>query len=288
MSTDVDAGRPTSPARSSGRIAPLARREAWRMMTSPALAVMAVYFLLVAGIDTSQAEEGLGSLFNRATLASVLALIVTLFMGLVTFVSAHLVASSARRAGAGAQLDAAPMSPRRRDLGLCLAVAIGPALTALLLALTSAWLASGVPSADGDLPGADGWSITDVIQVTAVVLGAGILGIVVARWLPLPGSLLVGFLGMCLVTVWMTAPALPALRSWYAWFPVIPWLTGVDPALTPTSSMAWHGVYLLAWCWVGVCAVALRHPNGRRPWLAALGVGAVTLSVSGLAQLAGR
>ena len=256
------------------------------MMTSPAFAVMVVYVVLIQGIDRSVAEEGLDGVFNRASWASTLTIIAALFMGLATFVSAHLVATSARRAGTSAQLDAAPMSLRRRDLALCLAVAIGPAFTALLLTLTSAWLASGLPGPYVDSPGANDWAISDGVQIPAVVLGAGILAIVVARWLPFPGSLLVGFLGMCQFTGWLASATPPSLKPWFAWFPVIPWLSDLDPESAPNTAMAWHSVYLLAWCAVGVCAVALRPRDGRGPWLAALGTAVALLAVAAIAQVA--
>jgi hypothetical protein len=107
----------------------------------------------------------------------------------------------------------------------------------------------------------------------------------VARWLRFPGSLIVGFIGMCALTLWMMAPPLPATRPWFSWFALISWFSDVDAALTPTASLAWHVGYLLAWTWVGVCAVALRHPEGRRPWLVGLGVGVILLAGTGVAQL---
>ena len=66
---------------------------------------------------------------------------------------------------------------------------------------------------------------------------------------------------------------------------VTPVLGDIDAALTPTASLAWHTAYLVAWSWIGVCAVALRHPEGRRPWVLRLGVGVIVLAGTGVAQL---
>ena len=162
---------------------------------------------------------------------------------------------------------------------------LGPAGVAIGLALFGAWLASGVVVTDPDGPVIVDWSVTDVAQVPAMVLGAGILGVVVARWLRFPGSLLVGFFGMCALTLWMMAPPMTATRPWLSWFALTPVLGDIDAALTPTASLAWHTAYLVAWSWIGVCAVALRHPEGRRPWVLRLGVGVIVLAGTGVAQL---
>ncbi len=282
MSTAL-AGRAVTTIPGASGLLPLARREAWRLVTSPAILVMAVYFLLLGGVG---AVDDWRALMDRSVWAEFIAYVCLLLLGPVTYISAHLVASSARRSGAGPQLDAAPMDPRRRDLALCLGVLIGPGGVALGLALLGAWLASGVGFTSTDGPTIVEWSATDVAQIPVLILGAGILGVVVARWLRFPGSLLVGFVGMCALTLWMMSPPWPATQPWFSWFAIIPWFADV-PARIPTPSMAWHAVYLLAWSWVGVCAVALRHPEGRRPWLAALGVGVILVAGAGVAQLPG-
>ena len=283
MSTALAGQATTAIPRALGLL-PLARREAWRLITSPAILVMVLYGLLLTGVGAVDGE----SLLDRANLAEFIAYVCLLFLGPVTYISAHLVASSARRSGASPQFDAAPMDGRRRDLALCLGVLIGPAAVALGLALLGAWLTSGIVFTlftDPDGPNVVEWSATDVAQIPALILGAGILGVVAAKWLRFPGSLIVGFLGMCALTLWMVAPPLPASRPWFSWFAAISWFSDVDPALTPPASMAWHTAYLLAWSWIGVCVIALRHPQGRRPWLVGLGLGVILLASTGVAQL---
>lgn len=281
MSTAL-ARRPVSVIPGASGLLPLARREAWRLVTSPAILVMGVYFLLIGGVGAIQDWR---DLVDRAHLAEFLAYVCLLLLGPVTYISAHLVASSARRSGAGSQLEAAPSSPRRRDLALCMGVLVGPAGVALGLALLGAWVSSGVALTDPDGSTVVDWSITDVAQVPAMVLGAGILGVALARWLRFPGSLLVGFLGMCVLTLWMMAPPLPANRPWFSWFAIISWFSDVDAALAPARALAWHTAYLLAWSWIGVCAVALHHPGGRRRWLLGLGAGVLMLAGAGVGQL---
>lgn len=213
MSTAL-ARRPVSVIPGASGLLPLARREAWRLVTSPAILVMGVYFLLIGGVGAIQDWR---DLVDRAHLG--------------------------------------------------------------------AWVSSGVALTDPDGSTVVDWSITDVAQVPAMVLGAGILGVALARWLRFPGSLLVGFLGMCVLTLWMMAPPLPANRPWFSWFAIISWFSDVDAALAPARALAWHTAYLLAWSWIGVCAVALHHPGGRRRWLLGLGAGVLMLAGAGVGQL---
>ena len=83
MSTDVwPAG-----SRSSERVPapagllPLARREAWRMLTSPAIVVLGVYFVLVGGVEFVTDASSL----TRAMLAEVLEVLALMFVALVVF-----------------------------------------------------------------------------------------------------------------------------------------------------------------------------------------------------------
>ena len=243
---------------------------------------MALYFLLIGGVGAVQDWRELA---DRSAWAEFIAYVCLLLLGPVTYISAHLVATSARRSGANAQIDAAPMERRRRDLALCLGVLIGPVVVALGLALLGAWLASGVVFTDPDGPTIVEWSVTDVAQVPALVLGAGILGVVVARWLHFPGSLLVGFLGMCALTLWMMAPPLPAARPWFSWFALISWFSDVDSGSHP------HAVDGVARRLPGglVLGRGVRcRPAPRRGSPALVpgpGSGVIVLAATGVAQL---
>ncbi len=254
---------------------PLALREGARMLTSPAIALTAVYVLFVGGVGTITGEE-----ISRA-MAAEFAEVIAMFFAIVVFPAAHLTATSARRAGAEAQLSAAPTDPLRRDLALCLGVVLGPGLVGLVIALLGRWAAGGgVVDVVNDVS-VDPWTSTDVLQVVAMVIGAGILGIVVARWLPFPGSLLIGFVGMVFLTVW--AAGLKTY-GWFAWFQVsssdVKWSLAA-----PTAHLAWHTAYLFAWSAVGVCAIGIRQAPRKRFWLVAFFVSLGLVAVTGMLQL---
>jgi hypothetical protein len=264
----------------------LSRKEAWRVLSSPATPILLTYLLLVAGVDVVVGGDQSEGMFRREAIAELLAYVGLLLYGPITFVGAHLVTSSAGRSGSERMLAATPLGERRRDLALCLGVLVGPVLVSLVVAATSAWLASGlpmVPDSDGQVP--DYWSWIDVAQVPAIVLGGGILGVVVARWLRFPGSLLLGFVAMVIGTGWLlTGEGAAAIRPWFAPYVIIPWWSESSWA-TAGGSQVWHLAYLLGLSGLGVCAVALRHPWRRARWLVAATVALGMVVVAGVLQL---
>ncbi len=285
MSTDVLAVVGSDvPTRQQLAVAVLGRRQAWWLMRSPALVSYAVYGAVIMIVGTVEATAGdAPSPWGRAALAEWTAIYSPFLLGPLTFVAAHLVASSARRSGADLLLAATPVDRRCRDLGLCLGVLAGPAMVALAIAGVSARLAGdGHPGPiDGGAVGP--WLWIDVAQVPAIVLGAGILGIVVARWLTFAGSLFLGFVGMVVVTVWLLAPGATALRGWFAPYVTVTWWNDGDWKLW--GSQAWHLAYLLGLSGLGVCALALRQPERRGRWLIAGAVAAAIVVTTGLLQL---
>lgn len=281
MSADVLAGRPeadraTVPA--AGSVLALARREARRMLTSPAVGLLALYFILVGGVEMFSDFSSL----TQAMFAEILGVLLLMFVVLVVFPAVHLTATSARRAGAEAQLTPSPMDALRRDMSLCVGVLVGPALAALALALLAAWVAAGVVQGPFDEPQIEPWTATEVAQWPAMALGAGILAIVVARWLRFPGSLLVGLVGMIFVTGWMVGDG-GVTTPWFSWVGVD--LLAGEGALPPASSVAWHIVYLFTWSALGVCAIGLRQAQRKRSWLVAMLVAAGLVLATGLIQL---
>jgi uncharacterized membrane protein len=281
VSTDIATDRAAvrDGAAASGLFA-LARREAWRMLTSPAVAVLAVYFVVVGGVESVTDFSNL----TRAMFAEILEVLILMFVALAVFPAVHLTATSARRAGAEAQLAATPTDALRRDMSLCLGVLLGPVALALALALLGAWVATGVVQGPLDEPQIDPWTATDVLQWPALAMGAGILAVVVARWLRFPGSLLLGFVGMVFVTVWTVGEGGTTI-PWLSWFTVNSSNSPVDTVLVPSDSIAWHTAYLFSWSVVGVCAVGLRQSERRRSWLIAIGLAAALVVATGLLQL---
>ncbi len=245
----------------------LARTEAWRIVRHPVHLGSVVAFVSVTGIGSGVAfEPGRGPLVREG-----LEFFFTLYYGLIVLGAANLVASSARRGGADPQLDAAPLSGQARTAALCLAV-LGPVLIATVAAVV-------IHALPHDGFGAENAALTpaELLAIPLCVLGAGLLGVAVSRWLPWPGAPLA--VAVALVA-WVIGGG--GQGSWWA-----PWLTSYsfieDDALL--GSQAWHAVYLAGLSSLATIAALLRHrPHRGALLVAAAGVAAATLA-AGIVQL---
>jgi len=265
----------------------LGRTEGMRILRSPAILLLVGYLVVMVGVETVTAGSGSRGFFSRAAMAEVMATFCIFTLGPITFVATHLIASSARRSGSDRLLVATPVDYRRRDLALCLGVLAGPALFALLFAGAAAVVAGGgrvVPGIDWTWT-IGPWRWADVLQVPAIVLGAGILGIVVARWATFPGSLVLGFVALIVGTGWLQAsPGALAVRPWLAPFVAIRWWSN-EEVWVLFGSPVWHTAYLFALSGLGVCVVAIRHRERRGRWLVAGAVAVALVVTTGLLQL---
>jgi hypothetical protein len=281
VSTDVILDRRDREPQWRRAVGTLGRKEAWRILTSPAFPLLLGYLVLVTGIDPDESAP----MFRREAIAELLAYISLVFLGPMAFLCSHLVASSARRSGSERLLAATLLGQRRRDLGLCLGVLLGPVAAALAVAGASAWLAGDGMPVEFDPTALARWSWIDVAQVPAIVLGAGILGVVVARWMRFPGSLLLGVLVMVIGTGWLLSGAdASAIRPWFAPYVAIAWWTDSTWAVSG-GSQVWHLAYLFALSGLGVCAVALRQHERRARWLVAGTVALAAVVTTGVLQL---
>ncbi len=276
MSADLVEGRAVSrPRLNHLGMLPLAQREAWRMLTSPALVVVGAYLLLTVGMSSIAGEH-----WSRG-LAAEFAAIWGIFFGIAVFPAVHLTATSARRTGAEGQLAAAPQEPLHRDLALCLGVVLGPGLVGLVAALLGKWAAGdGVEDTVNDIQ-MQAWTLTDVLQMPALAIGSGILAVVVARWLPFPGSLLIGLFGMVFLTLWV---ADQGRFAWFSWF-IVSSESVEDSLIAPNGYLAWHTAYLFAWSALGVCAVGVRQAARKRRWVVGFVVAMATVAAAGILQV---
>ena len=244
----------------------LALTEARRMLLHPAMLAIALIVLVAVVADPGQPTQ-------RSVLADGLEYIFLLYYGLAVLFAANLVASSARRSGLESQFQAAPVSAQARTVASCLAV-LGLVVPAGLAAAASHALTYAGETDPKAL------SVAELLVIPLCALGAGMLGVTVARWLPWPGAaLLVGVL----LVLWVGATH--ELDTW-AWF--VPWSTSHTwtglPALEG-GSQRWHAVYLVGLAGLAALAAVLRHPGHRRGLLVASALmGAATLT-AGLLQL---
>jgi hypothetical protein len=256
----------------------LGRAEAWRMLTSPAYAVLLVFIVLSSGgvALTGDVDSWLPT---RAEAYDLLQFLLVLYAGLATYVVAHLVSTSARRSGAESQLAAAPAGERTRIGGLVVGILMGPVAVAAVLLVGLAWMGNDVRLESGQSP----LNGAQLVQVALMVLGGGVFGVMVATWLRFPGSLLLGLFALVFVTGWLGGDAV----AYAEWLPLlVPFVTAsdwFDAVLLTGDVHVWHSVYLLGLCGLAVVAAAVHDPARRLPWVAA---GAVVLAVTVVAAAA--
>lgn len=244
----------------------LARLDALRVLRHPAMLVGIGWFVLGVGVDTS----GPVSPYDRYTMPTAT---LVFLMGIPTFVAVNMVATSGRRSGVDEWAAALPVPALHRTVGTLLA-AFAPALLVVVLSVGYLALTPGetlIPVL---------WQ--HVAAQGAALLGAGLLGVAVARLLPWPGLPL-------LVAVGLVSANLGISGRWNYLGPYTEFVqfTSSDadiPARVPGSA-SWHLAYLLA---LGALAAAgALLPVTRRWWLpfsAGALAGALVL-VSGWLQL---
>ncbi|MEO8328680.1 MAG: hypothetical protein ABI586_01625 [Candidatus Nanopelagicales bacterium] len=263
-------------------IVTLAVKEAKRILFSPAYLLLLGFFLLTGGIEGI--IEGASVVFDSRIFYEAIVFYSALYLGLITYVAAHLVTSSARRAHADQQLAASPIDERGRGLGLCLGVVLGPFVFAIILMTILAVISAINPMPTVGPDGITPLSIAELAQVAISFAGAGLFGVMLATWLRFPGSLLLGLVVLVFGTAFILGSGdTNTVTPWFA-----PHLVGagwIDEPWATMGSQAWHAVYLVGLCLLGVCAVALKQRERRRTWYLA-SVGAVLFTAfAGFLQL---
>lgn len=265
----ASAPAPQRPVASLRVAAQLAVPEAWRIVRHPvALAGLALHVTVVA----TMADNGPRDAFDVSATGS------TFFYGVFVYFAAHLVATRNRRARSGELLGALPAGEHERTLALCLA-ALGPALlnTVVVLATHSMLELRGLYEVHPTFGHLVGGPLT--------VLGGALLGVMVARWAPYPGTALVVMVAMFAANIWLSNDGtgsgglLGTYVSWARYGPGPHWY-GVHP-----GSPAWHAAYLLALCGMAAAGALLRTTPRRGRVLLAGAACTAAAGLAGWAQL---
>jgi hypothetical protein len=152
-------------------------------------------------------------------------------------------------------VEAAPADPRRRLLSWLvllggLAAFEYVALVALRFGKQEAWYHDLMPNA---------WELT---QGPIMLLGAGLLGVLLARLVP---GWVAAPIGVVLTVVWVgvlsdTLPGATMLA------PVVEWVQFREDGrvVVEPGRFGWHNAYLLGVCGLGVVALMLTAPGRRR------------------------
>ncbi len=242
-----------SPVPSLRVAAALAVPEAWRIVRHPvALVGLTLHLVLFASV----ADNGPRDAFDVMSTAS------TFFYGVFVFFAANLVASRTRREGSRELLAPLAAGEHERTLALCLA-SLGPTL------LNAVFNAGGYLMLE--LRGLFEVHPTfwHIAQGPLTVLGAALLGIMVARWAPYPGMALVVMVAMFAWNIWVSndgdgdggssGPTCPGPCTGLERRG-----TGCIPARRPGMSPIWPRS--AAWRLRGRCCVPRRTAGGCCRW----------------------
>lgn len=246
----------------------LGRAQAARLARHP--------LVLVALAWTGVGTVGSGD-YGPRTMYTLVTDVPTFLVGPFLFFAANLLASRERRHGIEEWLDSMPATSADRTLAAQLAV-MGPLalVTALVLAALTVSLSTdrfvSTPPA------------LEILSGLLPLLGAGLLGVMVARWLPWPGTAALVMVALVALHIWLNDrhELFGAFVEWAAWSASGnsgTWAGVIE------GSRGWHVVYVLALCAMAATGAHLMHAWRKLPVLALGGAFTAAAVVAGWAQL---
>jgi hypothetical protein len=252
--------------------------EARRMLRHPAYPIGMIY---VAVFAVAALTDDIESVPNYLYLVVFLGLL--LIYAPVTIIVANRVAAATYRRRNREALDGTPLDHRQRTVAMIVGLLRGPVLVASAGAAV-VWIIGEFSTATTVVPNNAVFQRTllEYLQIPALVLGAGLLGIAIARWLPWPGVLPVAVLIVWLGTIALYQYSGPEnvvpTRTWFALWPA--WVaseSGMLPRQPLGQEMA-HLAYLLGLgCVAGVAALVRTDGPRRVLWIVAGGALVVTV-----------
>ncbi|GIH03847.1 hypothetical protein Rhe02_19140 [Rhizocola hellebori] len=231
------------------RLTPLIGREALRLARHPLLWLVPVIVIVTTALDSASNGRTAGYWYGTIFVA------VAFFSPLIVLFTANLVASSARRGRAEETLNVTPTTDTRRAWAMSLGIA-------LPLAATGAIAAGAMALVDSlnDIPPAQLQTAGELAQLPFILAGAGLLGVLAARWLPFAGGVLITF-------IMSTLGALVAFRrfdsgTWWMWWSTSATLEDVEAPAVPGEPWL-HAAYLAGLC---ACAIIAAVYRDRTQW----------------------
>jgi hypothetical protein len=171
----------------SRRLAPLIGREVRRLIRHPVLWLAPVVVVAATAVETPSTGRTAGYMYGTIFVA------VAFFAPIIVLFAANLVASSARRSRADEMLSVTPTTDTRRTWAMSLGIALPLAGIGAIGAGAMALIDSV-----NDIPPEDLLSAGELAQLPFVLAGAGLLGVLAARWLPFAGGALITFVAATL------------------------------------------------------------------------------------------
>ena len=243
----------------SRRLASLIGKEVRHFAQHPVLWLVPVVVAVTAAADS--ASDGRDAYYWYGTIFVAIAF----FGPIIALFPANLVASSARRSRAEEMLSVMPTTDTRRTLAMSLGVALPLAGAGAIGAGAMALIDSF-----NDIPPEDVLTAGELAQLPFVLAGAGLLGVLAARWLAFAGGVVIMFVLATLggVVVFGRFDA----GIWWMWWSTSTTFEGVPPV----PGEPWlHTAYLAGLC---ACATIAAVYRDRTQWSRLALVGAPVLA----------
>jgi hypothetical protein len=178
---------------------------------------------------------------------------VAFFAPMFVLFAANLVASGARRSRAEEMLNVTPTTDTRRTWAMSLGVALPLAGTGAIAAGAMALIDSV-----NDIPPKDLQAAGELAQLPFILAGAGLLGVLAARWLPFAGGVVIMFVAATMGGLVVFGRF--DVGVWWMW-----WSTETTLAnRAPVPGEPWlHAAYLAGLC---ACATVAAVYRDRTQW----------------------
>jgi hypothetical protein len=259
---------------SNGRRVLLAlwRKDAIRLTRHPVVAVGALYSLVLS-LNVPYGSPALDDYQSFSMLSA-------LIMGPPTLFAANLVASRDRRAGSIEMLSSTPAGARTRTSAMLFAN-LGPAALSIVVIAVALGAFRLLDMAPPRWP-----PLGELAVQPATVLGAGLLGVMTARWLPIPGG---AAIVMVALVLWVdlsgyhlpseTAMSLAPIREFE--------VSNGQGHVTGTfaGSLPWHIAYILCLDAMAAIGALLATPGPKKKLLTAGAVAVTGAIITGWIQL---
>jgi hypothetical protein len=245
----------------ASRLTPLIGREARRLVRHPLLWLLAAVVIVTTALDGASDGRAAGYWYYTIFVA------VAFFGPMFVLFTANLVASGARRGRADEMLNATPTTDTRRTWAMTLGVAL-PLAGAGLTGVGAMVLIDTVAV----IPPSDLLPAGVLAQLPFVLAGAGLLGVLAARWLPFAGGVVITFLVATLGGLVLFGRFDSGV--WWMW-----WTTERTFAdRQPVAGQPWlHAAYLAGLC---ACATVAAVYRDRAQWSRLVLVGVPVLVVT--------
>ncbi len=240
----------TDPGTAGSRgLVPLIDKEIRHLFRHPVLWLVPPVVVVTASLDGASNGRNAGYWYGTIFTA------VAFFAPLIVLFAANLVASSARRSRAVEMLNVTPTADTRRTWAMCLGIALPLAAVGAIAAGAMALIDSV-----NDIPPNAVLSAGELAQLPFILAGAGLLGVLGARWLPFTGGALITFVAS-------TLGASVVFRrfdsgSWWMWWSTSTAFEEARPALVPGDPWL-HAGYLFGLC---ACAAVAAVYRDRTQW----------------------